>query len=96
MLVSKLPVDQQHSKVGHVEVGQDAAEAAGQGPGESHEEISHVIWVAADTPEPGDHEFRATFGRQGLEVPHGGVVWVTSEGILLGVCPTENDESEGV
>lgn len=63
------------------------AEATGQGPRESHEEVSDVVWVAADSPEPGDYEFRATIGRERLEVPHRGMIGVASEGVLLGVSP---------
>ena len=96
VLVSQLSVDQEYYQVEHIEVGQDAVETAGQAPSESHENVSDVVWVAADSPETGDYEFRAALGWQRLEVPHGGMVGVTSECILLGVRPTEDDEPKGV
>ena len=96
VLVPQLSVDQEHGKVAHVEEGQGGAEATGQGPRESHEEVSDVVWVAADSPEPGDYEFRATIGRERLEVPHRGMIGVASEGVLLGVSPPEDDEPQGV
>ena len=96
VLVSQLSVDQEYYQEEHIEVGQDTVETAGQAPSESHEKVSDVVWVAADSPETRYNKFRAALGWQRLEVPHGGMVGVTSKHILLGVRPTEDDVPKGV
>ena len=50
LIVANLAVDKEDQEVDDVHVDEGRLEATGEGPGQTHDEVAHIVWVTAATP----------------------------------------------